>query len=85
MCAGQYRGAERLDSMILYVMAYYRQQREALAYRNYIADSLYCLQHNMAVQNRYKDLIAGKVKEESGEEIIDRIKKKLGGEPNECV
>ena len=84
MCAGNYRGADRLETMILYAMAYARQQEKALAYKNYIVDSLYCMQHNLAVCERFKDWFAGK-KEETGEQIMARMLKALGGEPVESI
>lgn len=70
--------------MILYAMTYARQQDKALAYKNYIVDSLYCMQHNLAVCERFKDWFAGK-KEESGEQIMARMLKALGGDPVEPI
>lgn len=70
--------------MILYAMAYARQQDKALAYKNYIVDSLYCMQHNLAVCERFKDWFAGE-KEESGEQIMARMLKALGGDPVEPI
>lgn len=86
MCAGNYRGADRLETMILYAMAYARQQEKALAYKNYIVDSLYCMQHNLAVRDRFRDWVScGAAKEETGEQIMARMMKKLGGEPVESI
>lgn len=70
--------------MILYAMAYARQQEKAMAYKNYIVDSLYCMQHNLAVCERFKDWFAGK-KEETGEQIMARMLKALGGDPVEPI
>lgn len=70
--------------MILYAMAYAKQQVKAMAYKNYIVDSLYCMQHNLAVCERFKDWFAGK-KEETGEQIMARMLKALGGDPIESI
>lgn len=55
-----------------------------MAYKNYIVDSLYCMQHNLAVCERFEDWFAGK-KEETGEQIMARMLKALGGDPVESI
>ena len=57
-----------------------------MAYKNYIVDSLYCMQHNLAVRDRFRDWFYGKPEdEETGEQIIARMMQKLGGEPVESI
>ena len=77
--------------LIQYAIAYARIEERAMAYRLYVADALYYSQRGVAMPMRYMDILDNKsttavgtsaqaAPVETGEQTIDRLKKKLRGE-----
>lgn len=77
--------------IIRYAIAYAKLEERTMAYRLYVADALYYSQRGVAMPTRYMDILDNKsataggesapaAPVETGEQTIDRLKRKMRGE-----
>lgn len=77
--------------IIRYAIAYAKLEERTMAYRLYVADALYYSQRGVAMPMRYMDILDNKsataggesapaAPVETGEQTIDRLKRKMRGE-----
>lgn len=78
LCYGEYKGKRTLKLFLRYVRARFADYRQELAFRNYIADSMFVHGQGKYLTERLHDIMNRKIDNRSGDEIAADVIHRLG-------